>query len=319
MPSEPGVGRAQEASAEGPGARTLSVVVPAHDEADVIERCLASLHEGAQEHRLQVVVVCNGCSDDTAEIARRAAPHAVVVETDIPSKAAALNLGDDVAEHFPRCYVDADVVVSPRALDRVADVLTGGTVLAAAPRPAFDLSRSGPGARRFLQLWQHAPYFTDDLVGSGFYAVSEPGHARLGPFPPVVADDYYVASSFAPGERRGVDGCTFTPLLPVTLRGLIRIHVRHYAAHRELAAWLAASPAGSAPRLAQPTRGGWMRPFVRRPGWWPSIAVYVAVKAVARLGGEYKHRYGTMSWNRDQAGRDSIARAQDASPAERRG
>jgi len=284
----------------------LSVVIPAHDEAAVIERCLTSLQRGAERRSLQIVVVCNGCSDDTAAVARRVAPDAVVVETPVPSKHAALTLGDEHATSFPRCYVDADVVVSPGALDRVADVLDAGGVLAAAPRPLFDLSRSGPGARRFLALWQHAPYFTDDLVGSGFYALSETGRGRFGAFPPVVADDYFIASSFGPAERKGVDGCTFTPLLPVTLRGLVDIHIRHYAANRELTAWLAAS--GQHPELeplAQ-TSGGWMRPFLRRPTWWPSIAVYVAVKGLARAGGLYKQRYGNMTWNRDQAGRDSL-------------
>jgi len=286
--------------------RALSVIVPAHDEAAVIERCLTSLQRGAERRAVQIVVVCNGCSDQTAAIARRVAPEAVVVETPVPAKHAALQLGDEHALHFPRCYVDADVVVSPGALDLVADVLDGSEVLAAAPRPLFDLSRSGPGARRFLALWQHAPYFTDDLVGSGFYALSEAGRGRFGSFPPVVGDDYFIASLFTRQERRGVDGGTFTPLLPVSLRGLVSIHVRHYAANRELAAWLTAS--GQHPDLeplAQ-TRGGWLQPFLRRPAWWPSAGLYLGVKAAARAGGLYKQRYGSMSWNRDQAGRDSL-------------
>jgi glycosyltransferase involved in cell wall biosynthesis len=282
--------------------------VPAHNEADVIERCLGSLLAGAARRPLEIVVVCNGCTDDTAALARRAAPEAVVVETEVSSKHAALNLGDQVATTFPRCYVDADVVVSPGALDRVADALARGDVLAAAPRPAFDLSRSGPGARRFLELWQHAPYFTDDLVGSGFYALSEQGRKRFEAFPPVVADDYFIASSFPARERLGVDGCTFTPLLPVSLKGLVDIHIRHYAAHAELAAWLAATDNSGQVQLDRPTRGGWLTPFLVRPAWWTSIVVYLGVKAAARMGGRYKHKYGKMSWNRDQAGRDSLAR-----------
>lgn len=287
--------------------KALSVIVPAHDEASVIERCLTSLLAGAVERRVEIVVVCNGCSDDTAAIARRVAPGIVVVETAVAAKHAALNLGDEVAQYFPRCYVDADVVVSPGALDRVADVLDRGDVLAAAPRPFFDSSRSGPGAKRFLALWQHAPYFTDDLLGSGFYALSAKGRRRFEAFPPVVADDYFIASSFRRGERRAVDGCSFTPLLPVTLRGLVDIHIRHYAAHEELRAWLAGADGHRHLELATSTDGAWLRPYLRRPSWWPSIALYVAVKVAARAGGVYKHRFGKMSaWNRDQAGRDRL-------------
>ena len=130
----------------------LSVIIPAHNEAAVIERCLRSLQAGAGRRPVQIVVVCNGCSDDTAAIARRVAPQAVVVDSPVASKHAALNLGDEIADHFPRCYVDADVVVSPGALDLVADALTGGSAVAAAPRPLFDLSRSNRGARLFLEL-----------------------------------------------------------------------------------------------------------------------------------------------------------------------
>lgn len=291
--------------ATGPG--TVSVIVPAHNEAAVIARCLQSLLAGVVRRQVEIVVVCNGCTDDTAEVARRFAPSAVVLESDTPSKHAALNLGDETARHFPRCYVDADVVVSPGALDLVADALDDGHVLAAAPRPLFDLSRSGPGARLFLDLWGRSPYFTQDLLGSGFYAVSAAGRARFSSFPPVVADDYFIASTFGPEERRGVDGCTFTPLLPVTLRGLIDIHVRHYAANDELAAYVASSTTdpGFVPEPA--TRGGWLKPYLLRPGWWPNLAVYAFVKLVARVAGRRKHRAGKMaSWNRDQSGRDSL-------------
>jgi glycosyltransferase involved in cell wall biosynthesis len=285
----------------------VSVIIPAHNEAAVIERCLRSLEAGARRRPVQIVVVCNGCSDDTAAIARRVLPEAIVVDSPVPSKHGALNLGDDLADHFPRFYVDADVTVSPGALDLVADLLSRGDVMAAAPRPLFDLSRSSRAARLFLELWQHAPYFTQDLVGSGFYALSEDGRRRFDRFPPVIADDYFIASSFSSGERRGVDGCTFTPLLPVTLRGVVNIHIRHYAAHRELATWLSAM-AAEAPdvQLQAPTDGSWLRPFARRPGWWPNILAYLVVKVLARAGGLYKHRYGRMTWNRDQAGRDSV-------------
>src|SRR5262245_58336894 len=47
-----------------------SVVIPAHNEARVIERGLSSLLEGARPGELEIVVVCNGCTDDTAARAR---------------------------------------------------------------------------------------------------------------------------------------------------------------------------------------------------------------------------------------------------------
>jgi glycosyltransferase involved in cell wall biosynthesis len=69
--------------------QVCSVVVAAHNEAAVIDRCLASLVAPG----VQVIVAANGCTDDTAAIARRT-PGVEVVELATPSKIAALNAGD---------------------------------------------------------------------------------------------------------------------------------------------------------------------------------------------------------------------------------
>ena len=123
---------------------TFSVVIPAHDEEAAIGRCLSSLLEGAPPGELEVLVVCNGCGDRTAEVARQSAPDATVLEIPIASKVAALNAGDESATYFPRFYVDADVELTYQALVSVARALTEEGVCCAAPKPLFDL-RAWPG------------------------------------------------------------------------------------------------------------------------------------------------------------------------------
>ena len=66
-----------------------SVVVPAHDEAAVIADRLGHL-TGALGPDVELVVVANGCSDRTAEVARTV-PGVRVVELPVAAKAAALN------------------------------------------------------------------------------------------------------------------------------------------------------------------------------------------------------------------------------------
>ena len=70
-------------------------------------------------------MVCNGCSDSTAEIARDLGGPVRVIETAVASTASALRLGDREASGFPRFYVDADVDLSFESLTRVAEVLEG--------------------------------------------------------------------------------------------------------------------------------------------------------------------------------------------------
>ena len=49
---------------------SISVVIAAHNEEDVLGRCLDALLRGSRPTELEIVVVCNGCTDRTADVAR---------------------------------------------------------------------------------------------------------------------------------------------------------------------------------------------------------------------------------------------------------
>ena len=95
-----------------------SIIIPAYNEGQVIERCLDAVLADAKPGEFEIVVVCNGCKDDTAERARRYGDRVTVVETPVGSKIGALNLGDDHATRFPRFYVDADIQLTAHAMTR---------------------------------------------------------------------------------------------------------------------------------------------------------------------------------------------------------
>src|SRR5262245_18389828 len=86
-----------------------SVVIPEHDEAPAIQRCVDALFTGCRQGELDVVVVCNGCSDATAALARSSGHPVRVIELGKASKPAALRTGDAAVSAFPRLYLDADV------------------------------------------------------------------------------------------------------------------------------------------------------------------------------------------------------------------
>ena len=112
-----------------------SVVIPAHDEAAAIRRCLDGLFAGFQPGELDVVVVCNGCSDETAALARSSGHPVRVIELSAASKPAALRTGDLAVSAFPRLYLDADVLLpgSPENDVIMATTLLGTT--SARPSP----------------------------------------------------------------------------------------------------------------------------------------------------------------------------------------
>ncbi len=93
----------------------ISVVVPAHDEAAYVGATLDALRNATAT---EVIVVANGCHDDTAAVARR--HGARVIETPVPGVSRARNLGARASAGDVLLFLDADTVLAPGALDAIA-------------------------------------------------------------------------------------------------------------------------------------------------------------------------------------------------------
>ena len=276
-----------------------SVVIPAHDEEAVLGRLLTSLLAGARPGELEIVVVANGCRDRTADVARGFGAAVTVVETDVASKAHALNLGDRTATAFPRLYVDADVVLDARAVRETAAVLDRGDVLAAAPRLAVDLRGASAAVRGFYGIWTRHAHFRRGLVGSGVYGLSERGRRRFERFPEITADDAFVHRLFTDAERATVASSTFTVRAPRTLAALVKIKTRSRRGNLELARRY---PALDRARL--PGRVALATDLLLRPRLWPAVPAYVAVTLATILRAR-RGRTGAPVWERDETTRRS--------------
>ncbi len=92
----------------------ISVIVPAKDAAKTLAECLQALlhQEGLQlDHDYEVIVVDDGSTDDTAEIAEQ---HAVkVIRQSNRGPAAARNAGARIARGGWLAFTDADCAPSP--------------------------------------------------------------------------------------------------------------------------------------------------------------------------------------------------------------
>ena len=101
-----------------------SVVIPAHNEERGIGRTLDTLRSGLGPGEVDVVVVCNGCTDATAEVVRREFPDVRVVEIPQASKSDAVAIGNDVAYGLAAAVWTRDL---RRAMSMV-EKLQAGTV-----------------------------------------------------------------------------------------------------------------------------------------------------------------------------------------------
>ena len=76
------------------------MVIPAHNETCVITRCPDALFEEMQAGGIDVVGVCNRCTDGTAEKARSSRSGVGLIELEMTSKPAALRAGDAAALRY---------------------------------------------------------------------------------------------------------------------------------------------------------------------------------------------------------------------------
>lgn len=271
-----------------------SVIIPAHDEASVIARVLRPLAGLAAAQRLQVVVVCNGCRDDTAVIARRF-PGVDVIEAREASKAAALNAGDAVATAWPRLYLDADIELTPATVLAVLGSLGDGAALAARPASVYDTAGAGAIVRSYYRARSRVPSLHRGLWGAGAYALSRSGHERLGTFPDVTGDDFWVDQLFAASEKVVVDTEPVIVHTPRDLAALIGILRRG----RRGVTQAASADERVATSTVQTLRG--VALSVRGPRQLSDAAVYAALSVAARLGAV--RQSGPVSWERDDSSR----------------
>lgn len=280
----------------------ISIVIPAHNEAGVIARGLEMLTAGAEQDEIEIFVVCNGCSDHTAEVARRFAPVVRVIETDVPSKANALNLGDATARSFPRIYVDADVVVRLDTIRALAERLAAGDVHAVAPTPIVDAGQCSRLVRAYYAARARLPSARQGIGGSGVYALSATGRARFTAFPDITADDAYVRLQFSPAERATLPYVNSTVYAPRTLRSLLAIRARIYYGIAELARRF--------PELLAKADASNNRALVglfKRPMMWPALTIYLLVNTTARCMASSRRGRTSVEWTHDQSSRRQAA------------
>ncbi len=276
------------------------VIVPAHNEAGTIEACLHAILDDPHRDQLDVVVATNGCTDNTAELAEALGHPVRVVDSPVAGKGAALNLALASTPDVDRIYVDADVVVSPGAMTAIVEAIAENDAMAAAPRIVFDTSQSTTLARLYLETWAKADYFTEGHIGTGLYAISAAGHRHIPTFADLFAEDLLPIQRFARSERVTARDATFSPLFPHNLPDLIKVQMRQQVGVIEFHEWL--EEQGEQPNLDSLDRG-WITKLLSNPKNWAGVAVYAPLRVLIQIGAEYKRRFGTRTWTRDDTSR----------------
>ncbi|MTH34216.1 glycosyltransferase [Paracoccus limosus] len=261
-----------------------TIIIPAHDEAGYIHACLDSLLAQDFAGPAEVIVVANGCSDDTAAQARSRADEFAargwqlrVEELAQGGKIGALNHGDACARPGIRMYMDADLRLAPRLIGKMVAALDSDRPLYAGGRLVVAPARSRI-SRLYARFWQKLPFVAGNVTGAGQWGVNAAGRARWGQFPQIISDDTFARLQFDESERILVDEPFEWPIVE-GFGPLVRVRRRQDRGVAEIAERF--------PQLL--ARQGHVRPdkaeLLRLAAADPlGFATYVAVSLAVRMG-----------------------------------
>ncbi len=277
-----------------------SVVIPAHNEAATIGRTLRALRRGLGADDLEVLVVCNGCTDDTAAVARAADSRVRVIEISEPSKAEAVRVGNAATDLFPRVHLDADIELSGESVMALLEPLVTGRAMATAPQRQVPREGCSRLVAWYYDVWEQLPHVRAGLFGRGVVAVTEQAQARLCALPRLMSDDLAMSDSFTDDERAVVSGAVAVVHPPRTVTDLVRRRIRIVTGNVQ------AGDAGVRRPSSRTTRGTLVGMAAARPALALRVPVFLAIHVVATLGARKALRAGDFTtWRRDESSRAS--------------
>jgi glycosyltransferase involved in cell wall biosynthesis len=274
-----------------------TIIIPAHNEENVIDRCLLPIKSSIDNNEVEVIVVCNGCTDQTASKVFKVSDKIICIETDVASKTNALNIGDEVAQYYPRFYIDADISISMDAISAVMKALEAG-YMAASPEVDINLAGSSWIVSAYYDVWLSLPYCRAGMVGTGVYALSREGRKRFKRFPDIISDDGYVRCLFSEAERCSVRGYYSIVSAPKNLVGLIKIKTRSRLGRYELK-----EKFPDIMKNEEKDYVGAMKKVMLDVKLWPKIILYIVINIFTRLRAMWQKKHNLLHWERDDSSR----------------
>ena len=251
----------------------------------------------------EIIVAANGCTDDTAAVARSFGVRVIEIAT--PSKTAALNAADKVATGDVLIYLDADVPADLSLIRRLTEAVAQPGTEAAVPRPMVDTSASTWPVRAYYAINARLPVFRGRLFGRGVIAVSRQARARFDEFPELTADDMFLDAIVAAEEKSEIDA-DVRVLAPKRSDDLIRRLARSRDGNAEFWRFVAAGAEGHRLALdpvAGSRRSAWLTSVVlRAPRLLAAAGCYAGLVALAEARRRAPGWDARSGWGRPAAG-----------------
>ncbi len=276
-----------------------TVIVPAHNEASVIEDCLNSIvNQPGVNH---IIVPCNGCTDNTVEIVKTKFPNVVCLDIEKPSKTNALNVAEEKAKElgisYPVFYIDADTQLSENAIQHISEAMDSGEVLLAAPTPIINTDKSSFLVKTYYRVWINLPYIKEGVIATCSFIVSEEGRRRFDKFADVIGDDGFIRCHFKNKEIANIKGAEIYITAPKDIFSLIKIKTRARLGNMELIT------KNKCPVREEKNYGNVMKQrLFSKNFFFTSIYILIALIIRVRANAQFR-KLSTYKWEKDTSSR----------------
>ncbi|HIO96692.1 MAG TPA: glycosyltransferase [Leucothrix sp.] len=276
-----------------------TIIVPAHNEASVIESCLNSIvNQTGVDH---IIVPCNGCTDNTVEIVKNKFPTAVCLDIKKPSKTNALNVAEEKARElgvtYPIFYIDADTQLSENCIPQITQAMAKDGVLLSAPTPIINTDKSSWLVKTYYKVWTRLPYIKEGVIATCSFIVSESGRQRFDKFADVIGDDGFIRCHFKNKEISNIAGAEIYITAPRDIFSLIKIKTRARLGNMELLA------KKKCPVIEKKNYGSVMKQRLLSKEFLPT-SIYILIASVIRLRAKSQFkRIKSYQWEKDTSSR----------------
>lgn len=286
----------------------FSLIIPAHNEEAVIERCLSfALAQAPSHEAIEIIVAANGCTDSTVEIARKVAPSATVLDIAQGSKTHAINVANGIAKTFPRIVLDADVECSFHSLSALAAALRQPEAMVAAPAIRIDLSHGNRFIKAYYRAWMKQPFAKAGKGGAGCYGLSQQALEAIGEFPAIIGDDIWIHTRFPDEQKRYIrenmrgEAVYSVVRPPGTAWDQVKVEIRRMFGNAQV------KRDHPSPYFGDANPGGGLRGLLGSGAAPFDLLVFLLVKFLVRCGIRVQAWRGhENSWIRDQSSRKQL-------------
>jgi glycosyltransferase involved in cell wall biosynthesis len=271
-----------------------SVIIPAYNEEKIISRCLESLGSGLTRD-FQIIVVCNGCTDKTAEVVESSFPNIHLLSLLKGSKSLAIRSAESKKPGFPRIYLDADILLNVEGIKELISIAMGQKAQhLIIPKSHINYNESHHLVKQYYDAWYSTDFVQRLGFGAGTYVLSERARNRFGEWPELIADDGFLRTRFSIDEIDIVEHVCEEVQAPKTLRQLIQIKTRSKLGNKQLKNYL---------NTAKKERNGKNFKTIKLSLFDIVSWNYFVVNSLASISAWWRYQLGDYSWLRDKSTR----------------